>query len=119
MRVVLRNPVAPDGRRHGSLTAGGEYEVLGIDGGWYRLLNDRDEPVLYEAGCFEVVDPCEPEFWVSRMDVEGERQAHPPGWGVPGFFEAWHDGHRVLREVFAEQLAAWYPEALQQHRTRR
>ena len=58
---------------------------------------------------FQITDPAEPAFWVSQIGVEGERYAYPPGWGVPGFFEAWHDGVEVVRGVFAEQLAAWYP----------
>jgi hypothetical protein len=107
---VLRNPLAADGRdfRH-SLTVGGEYEVLGIECGSLRLLTDRGEPVLFDPECFEVTDPTEPAFWVSPFPGEAERYAYPPGWGVPGFFEAWHDGVAIVRELFAAQLAAWYP----------
>jgi hypothetical protein len=109
MKVILRNPHASDGRdfRH-SLTVGGEYEVLGIEADYYRLLNDKGEPILYDFQCFDVVDPTEPAFWMSELGNEGERYAYPPGWGVPGFFEAWHDGNKLVREVFAEQLAFWY-----------
>ena len=118
MRVVLRNPHAADGRdfRH-ALTVGGEYEVLGIECGSLRLLTDDGEPVLFDAECFEVIDPTEPAFWVNPCLGECERYAYPPGWGVPGFFEAWHDGVAVVREVFAEQLAAWYPGAAKARRT--
>jgi hypothetical protein len=108
--VVLRNPNAADGRdfRY-SLTIGREYEVLGIECESLRLLTDGGEPVLFDPKCFEVTDQAEPEFWVSEVGAEGERYAYPPGWGVPGFFEAWHDGEPLIREVFATQLAAWYP----------
>ncbi len=118
MRVVLRNPFATDGRdfRH-SLTLGGEYEVLGIECDALRLLTDTGEPVLFDADCFEVTDPAVPPFWVSLVGDEGERYAYPPGWGVPGFFEAWHDRVDVVREVFAAQLAAWYPGAAKASRT--
>jgi hypothetical protein len=118
MRVVLRNPHAADGRdfRH-SLTVGGEYEVLGIECDSLRLLTDDGQPVLFDPECFEVVDPAEPPFWVSVLGDEGERYAYPPGWGVPGFFEAWHDRVEVVREVFAQQLAAWYPEAAKPRQT--
>ena len=110
MRVVLSNPHASDGAdlRH-SLTVGGEYEVLGIECDAFRLLTDDGEPVLFDAGCFDVIDPAEPAFWASATGDDGERYAYPPGWGVPGFFEAWHDGSAVVRRVFAEQLAHWYP----------
>ncbi len=113
MRVVLRNPFAEDGRdfRH-SLTVGGAYEVLGIEGDSLRLINDCGEPVLYDPECFEVIDPTEPEFWVEAFAEEAERYAYPPGWGVPGFFEAWHDDDMIVRRVFAEQLAYWYSGAI-------
>lgn len=114
MKVILRNPFASDGRdfRH-SLTVGSEYEVLGIEAGDYRLFNDRAEPVLYEPPCFEVVDANEPPFWTTELGDEGERYAYPPGWSVPGFFEAWHDRDAVIREVFSGQLAYWYPTVRQ------
>lgn len=110
MRVVLRNPFATDGRdfRH-ALTVGAEYEVLGIECDSLRLLTDRGEPVLFDAACFEITDPTEPAFWVNAFPGEAERYAYPPGWGVPGFFEAWHDNVAVVRELFAAQLAGWYP----------
>jgi len=95
VKVVLRNPDASDGRHFWSLTVGQEYEVLGIDCDWFRLLDDTGEPLLFDPECFEVIDPREPGFWVSEVGAEGERYAYPPGWGVPGFFEAWHDGIAV------------------------
>jgi len=111
VRVVLRNPHAADGRDFWhSLTVGREYEVLGIKSDALRLLTDKGEPVLFDSECFEVTDSSEPAFWVSVLGDEGERYAYPPGWGVPGFFEAWHDGLEIVRRVFAEQLRAWYPE---------
>lgn len=116
MKVVLRNSIAPDGRTHWSLTVGREYEVLGIEADSYRLLDDTGAPFLFEPVCFEVDDRREPAFWSSEIGDEGERYAYPPGWGVPGFFEAWHDGDRVIRRVFADQLAYWYPESVRGRR---
>jgi len=112
MRVVLRKPIAADGRdyRH-SLTIDREYEVLGIECDSLRLLADDGEPILFDPENFEVIDPLEPAFWVDGFPAEAERYAYPPGWGVPGFFEAWHDEDVVVRRLFAEQLAAWYPGA--------
>lgn len=111
MKIILRNPHSADGRYLRSLTVNREYEVLGIEADDYRLLNDVGEPALFDAQCFEIVDPHEPAFWSSQYGEEGERYAYPPGWGVPGFFEDWHDGVKIVRRVFAEQLAHWYPEA--------
>lgn len=109
MKVVLRNSVAPDGRNLWSLTVGREYTVLGIECDDYRLMADTSEPLLFPPECFELVDPSEPDFWVSEVGDDGERYAYPPGWGVSGFFEAWHDRMKLVRRVFAEQLAFWYP----------
>lgn len=111
MRVRLLNPHASDGRdfRH-SLTVDREYEVIGICCNDYQLLDDDCEPILYDAICFEVTDPSEPPFWITKYGEEGERYSHPPGWNVPGFFEAWHDEVKIVRKVFAEQLAYWFPE---------
>jgi len=82
---------------------------LGIEGGSLRLLTDKGEPILFDPECFDVVDPVEPAFWKSVLGRDGERYAYPPGWGVPGFFEAWHDGNEIIRKVFAEQMVHWYP----------
>ena len=102
MKVVLRNPIAPDGRHHWSLTVGHAYSVLGIECDEYRLLDDTGEPLLFPPECFEVVDSAEPAFWVSDVGDEGERYSYPPGWGVPGFFEGWHDGVELVRQAFAQ-----------------
>ena len=110
MRVALRNPDSPDDSYLWSLTVGGVYEVLGIAANDYRLLDDAGKPLLFNPLCFEVIDPSEPAFWLSEYGEEGERYAYPPGWGVPGFFEDWHDGVKVVRRTFAEQMAHWYPD---------
>lgn len=110
MKVVLRSPLASDGADYRYLlTLGREYEVIGLSDRCFRLVADDGEPVLYERKSFEVTDPSEPAFWVSKIDG-GCRYADPPGWGVPGFYEDWHDGVEIVRRVFAAQLAAWYPE---------
>lgn len=111
MRVILRTPHASDGADYGhSLTVGREYEVIGISCDHFQLLNDDDEPILYEASCFEVTEETAPPFWITRYGEGGERYSHPPGWNAPGFFEAWHDEMKIVRKLFAEQLAYWYPE---------
>ena len=110
MRVVLRNPSAPDGSNYWSLTIGREYEVLGIEGDDYRLLDETGEPFLFDPTCFEVTEAREPDFWTSDCIEDGVRYAYPLGWGVPGFFEAWHDRDEVVQRLFTEQLAYWYPE---------
>nr|WP_148088004.1 hypothetical protein [Gemmata obscuriglobus] len=104
MNVRLIAPDTTGGTRYLWLTPGAEYEVLGIEADWLRLLNDRGEPVLYDPACFEMIDPTEPEDWVSVVE-DGVRYAYPPAWGCPGFFEDWHDGAPKVREQFSTTLA--------------
>jgi hypothetical protein len=57
-------------------------------------------------------------MWLSYVD-QGDRYADPPGWGVPGFYETWHDGVKIIQQVFDSQLANWYPAVAKARRTRR
>jgi hypothetical protein len=109
MKVLLTNPYAPDGRHFWSLTVGREYEVIGIEADNFRLMDDCGEPVLFDPICFEATDFQEPSFWINEFGEDGERYAYPPGWGVPGFFEAWHDQVEIIQSMFNAQLAVWYP----------
>ena len=120
MRVVLRNPNAEDGRdfRH-SLTVGREYEVLGIEADDIRLLNDNNEPILYDAICFDTCATEEPTFWVSTLSDEGERYAGPREWSRPGFFEDWHDGLTEVVAHFWTDLERLYPWTANTRRTKR
>lgn len=38
-----------------SLTKGKEYEVIGIESGWYRIVDDTEEDYLYSPESFEIV----------------------------------------------------------------
>ena len=59
MKVEVTTRNAPDGSHYWSLTVGRAYVVLGIEADWYRLLNDRQEPVLYDPVAIkEITSPC-------------------------------------------------------------
>ena len=104
------DPCAADGRDfRSSLTVDREYEVLGLSQDYYRLLNDKGEPVLYDVACFVVSDSTEPPFWVSQFGDKGERDAGPAEWGRPGYFEDWHDGVPGVVDGFWRDLANLYP----------
>ena len=111
MKVQLTIRNSPDGAEYASLTLGRVYEVLGIEGDWLRLINDRGDPVLYDPACFRVVDPSKPADWVWIVE-DGARYAYPPEWGRPGFFEDWHDGVPAVKAAFAEQLREWHPDVV-------
>jgi hypothetical protein len=108
MKVELTTRDSPNGTNYWSLTAGRIYEVLGIEGDWYRLLDDRQEPVLFDPVCFRLVEADEPSNWVSEFD-DGVRYAYPVEWGRPGFFEDWHDRVPIVLEQFDRQLLHWHP----------
>ena len=98
-----------------SLTEGSVYEVLAIEDEYYRLLNDAthkpygNDPLLFHASLFEIIDSAEPTFWHCTAYEDGERQCSPPAWQKPGFFERFHDGEVPLREQFWRDIRQYYP----------
>lgn len=80
---------------HSGLTAGQIYSVIGIGDDRFRVINDRGDPVLYEKGIFDIIDPSIPDDWVVKwFDDEGTRYCciDPPGLDKPGFYEDYFDG---------------------------
>lgn len=120
------SPVLSPDERFGlirkSLTVGREYEVLGIEADYYRLLNDPEtwpygnDPVLFDPSCFHLIDASEPSFWVCQTGEEGERYCYPPEWNEPGFFEDYHDGVEAVRQRFWEDLQRYYPQTWQERK---
>ena len=78
------------GVRH-SLTKGEVYEVIGIEAGDYRILDDSGSPVLLEPGLFKVVDRTRPEHWKTEFE-DGVEYSYAPELAAPGFFESFHEG---------------------------
>jgi len=100
MRVRVVKTEQDGGSIIWSLTMGREYEVIGIEADWYRIVDDRADPILFDPACFDVVDPSLPSFWRCDVGDEGERYCYPVEWNKPGFFEAYHDGVAEVRERF-------------------
>ena len=109
MLVTPKYLVDPEGHEL-LLTHGGEYEVLGLESDWFRIMNDRNDPVLYSPGAVRVLDPAEPEFWRHKPGEEGERYAYPEPWARVGFFEDFHDRIPGAREIFWAALPRFYPQ---------
>lgn len=109
MRVRAREDChreLPDGRTNPSITAGKQYVVVGISLDDYRLVNDRDEPVLFPTILFDVIVSHRPADWVRVTDEDGGVYLDPPACAAPGFYERWHDGDPIARRIFAEVYAA-------------
>jgi hypothetical protein len=88
VKLNLNHPAA---HAYPDLTADKNYRVLGIEADDFRLLNDEGKPYLYPPDLFVIVDPSEPDDWVSEFGEEGERYAYPKELGRPGFFEDYFD----------------------------
>jgi hypothetical protein len=65
--------------------------VIGIEADDFRILNDKGRPYLYPNNLFEVVDPREPDDWITEFGEEGERYAYPSPLNEVGFFEDFFD----------------------------
>ena len=107
MRVILERLIGPEETIAG-LTLGREYEVIGIEADWYRIINDDCDPCLYEPECFSVTDPTEPEFWECNVGEEGERYCYPASWMRTGFFEDYHDRVDAVVSQFWHECEALY-----------
>lgn len=63
------------------------YVVIGIEADDFRLLNDQGRPYLYAYECFEIIDPRQPDDWITEIGEDGERYAYPLALSKVGFFE--------------------------------
>jgi len=86
-----------------ALTAGGVYEVIGIEADWYRLLDDFGCPTLFAPHLFETVDPARPTQWIVRQE-DGAEYAYAPELAAPGFFEDYHDRKPDAVRAFYQYL---------------
>ena len=44
------------GKTDVSLTNGKEYEVVGVENGWYRIVDDTDDDYLFSPDEFEIIE---------------------------------------------------------------
>lgn len=86
--------------RYRDLTFGQPYVVIGIEGDELRILNDAGRPFLYRPNLFSLIDPREPNDWVTEFGEESERYSYPPTLNQPGFFEDFFDEKRKAVVTF-------------------
>jgi hypothetical protein len=86
--------------RYAALTQQQHYAIIGIEADDFRILNDRGRPYLYPRRLFDVIDPREPEDWVTECGDDGERYAYPPPLNAPGFFEDFFDAKKQAVATF-------------------
>lgn len=69
---------------------GADYEVLAIEAGDYRIIDDTGRPYLFPPELFKVVDPTWGTDWVDRSS-DGVLYVSPPEFARAGFFEDYFD----------------------------
>lgn len=74
------------------LSPGETYEVIAIEAGDYRLIDDTGRPYLFPPALFEVVDSSRPSHWVCE-EIDGAEYASSPELARPGFFEDYFEGN--------------------------
>jgi hypothetical protein len=92
-----------DNLENEDISVGHIYHVIGIEGEFYRIVNDANEPTLYPKTLFHVIDPHIPEDWV-KTEYDGEIFIEPPETCKPGFYEDYFDGHQDRLDNYEKML---------------
>jgi hypothetical protein len=95
--IIKLKEIQPD---YPDLTPDQPYFVIGIEADDYRILNDQGKPYLYPAHLFMVIDPREPESWITEYGDDGERYSYPPALHGAGFFEDYFEGNGAVISTF-------------------
>jgi len=88
-----------DESEHRELSVGEVYEVVGLDSASFRVINDKDEPILYPKGLFDVIDPAIPADWITKT-VDDVSYTDPPECAARGFYEDYFDGIQAAVQTF-------------------
>jgi len=94
-----------DESTHLSLTPDHIYLVVEIDDTYFRVVNDKLEPILYRKELFDIVDPDIPQNWVRCNFDDGGFSINPPNLGGIGFYEDYFDGINYAVQDFKAYLA--------------
>ena len=85
---------------HPTLTIEKHYLVIGIEGDYYRIVDDVGDPVLFNKNLFEIVDPEIPDNWVVEYDEGGDVFMCPPELSEEYIYEDYFDGVAHAVEKF-------------------
>lgn len=88
------------------ITIGETYSVVGIEGNYYRLINDAKEPILYPKVLFDIIDPDIPSDWL-ETEYDGEIFIEPPDTSEPGFYENYFDGDQDNIMIYKKMLVKY------------
>jgi hypothetical protein len=87
-----------------SLVQGHEYEVIGFDDSFYRVIDEANEPAFYPKSYFIDDGFTTPLNWVYRDLGEGEFSCDTPELSSPGFYENYADGEPSTIKAYKELL---------------
>lgn len=68
MKVIYHGESSPL-----ELIDGKEYEVVSIEGGWYRIVDETDEDYLFPPECFEISESNDGTTLVLSLEEARER----------------------------------------------
>lgn len=107
MKIKAKNIIHDrlyDDNAYTSLTAGKVYDVIEIDGIYFRMIDDHGEPILCERDAFDIIDDSIPEDWISQDEDNGAFHMVPMELSDQYLFEAYFDGDDEAAKVL-EQYA--------------
>lgn len=78
------------------------YDVIEINDEYYRVINERKEPILYPKYLFIVIDSYIPQSWTRHDYEDGEYFIGPPELNKKGFYEDFFDGDQKAISLFWE-----------------
>lgn len=81
------------------LTIGKIYDVIGLEGEYYRIINDSNEPILYTKELFEIIDSNIPADWIETK-FDDEIFVEPIETSKPGFYEDFFDDEPNAVQIY-------------------
>lgn len=89
------------------------YYVIGIEGNYYRIMNDEGRPYLYEPEIFEVLDDTRPSNWITELSNSELEYSYPKELNSIGFFEDYFDDKPDVMRIFNLYYSKTLSSALQ------
>ncbi len=105
---LIKTSDSADGYEIENLSIYKEYEVIGIEADFYRIIDNKDEPCLFSPNCFEIINSNRPNFWITEIGEDGEEYSYPPNWNEIGFFEDFFDNVKNVKDQFWKDYRKYY-----------
>lgn len=87
-----------------SLVQGHDYEVIGFDDAYFRIVDESGEPAFHPKSFFLNCELSPPDGWVHRRFEDGAYDVVRPEFATQGFFEDYADGKACAIHAFRTYL---------------